>query len=98
MKNFQIAGNLGTAPELQTKGDTVWTQLWVACNGKDLDWFNVVVFGKLAENCCEYLGKGDGVAIAGRLRSEKYEGKHQIKMIADTVQFFSKRKAEEDEE
>ena len=40
---------------------------------KSVDYHNVVVFGKQAENCSEYLGKGRSVLIEGRLKWRSWE-------------------------
>ena len=90
MKNFHIAGHLGADPELDTKGETTWTRLRVAANGRQTDWFDVAVFGALAETCCEHLKKGDGVAVNGNLRTSKYEDRTVVNLIAQSVQFFGK--------
>lgn len=41
--------------------------------------FDVVIFGKTAENLSPYLVKGQEVAITGQLTSNSYEGKDGIK-------------------
>ena len=88
MKNFQIAGRLGSTPELQEKNETTWTQLRIAVNGKHTDWFTIAAFGTLAENCCKHLNKGDGVAVTGRLRTGSYEGREIVQLVAEAAQFF----------
>lgn len=59
---------------------------------KQADFFNVVVWGKTAENCAEYLEKGRKVAVKGHLINEQYEkdGQKKIftKVIADNVEFL----------
>ena len=91
MKNFHIAGHLGATPELKTKDDTCWTSLRIAANGKRTDWFWVKVFGKLAESIVEHLRKGDGIAVAGSLRTHKYNDQEKVELIADTATFFGKK-------
>ena len=65
-----------------------------------VDWHNVVVFGKAAESCKEYLKKGREVYVEGRLRIREYEvkdngGKRQrAEIIASCVQFLGARPAE----
>ena len=59
-----------------------------------VDWHNVVVFGKAAESCKEYLKQGRQVYVEGRLRTREYEarnngGKRQrTEIIAQRVQFL----------
>ena len=57
-------------------------------------WHNIVVFGKLAETCAKYLGKGRQIYVEGRLRTRSYEGKEDgvkryvTEIIAQRVQFL----------
>ena len=95
MKTFTLAGYLGADPELKAKDDTTWTNLRIACNdGKNTDWFWVTAFGKLAEIVVEHLGKGSGLAVQGRLRVNRYQDKERVELIAQDVQFFSRRSSE----
>ncbi len=41
--------------------------------GESTEWFNVVVWGKLAEVCGKYLTKGSKVLIEGRIETKKWE-------------------------
>jgi len=57
------------------------------------DFINIVVWGKQAENCANYLSKGKLVAIQGRIQSRSYEGKdgqrrYVTEVVADRVQFL----------
>ena len=97
MKTFTLAGHLGAAPTLKTKGDTHWTDLRTAVNGRNdrTDWFWVTAFGALAEAICNHLGKGSGITLQGELRCDEYQGKERTKLIAQQATFFGKRKAED---
>lgn len=58
------------------------------------DFFNVVSFGKLAENCNKYLKKGSKVSIVGTIQNRSYEDKSGVKryvseVIADSVEFLT---------
>ncbi|MCD5414639.1 MAG: single-stranded DNA-binding protein [Clostridiales bacterium] len=60
---------------------------------KQADFFNIVVWGKIAESCANYLTKGRLVGVKGRLQTSNYENKQGIKIyrteiIADQVQFL----------
>jgi len=57
---------------------------------------DVVAFGKVAENACQYLAKGSKALIEGRLQQRRWENqdgtkhsKHEV--VAETVQFLSKQ-------
>ena len=61
---------------------------------RETDFIDVQVWGKQAENCSNYIGKGSLVSVSGSLRIEKYEGKDGIRRIsarvnADRVNFLS---------
>ncbi|QUH21449.1 single-stranded DNA-binding protein [Alkaliphilus sp. B6464] len=60
---------------------------------KEADFFNVVVWGKTAENCANYLAKGRLVGLEGRLQSRSYEAqdgqkRYVTEVIADNVEFL----------
>lgn len=62
---------------------------------KQTDFPRVTVFGKQAENCEKYLGKGRMVAIQGRLQTGSYEDKDGKKVfttdvVADRVEFLDR--------
>ena len=72
------------AVDLATRG-------WWLCYVPD-----IVVFGKQAEHCGQYLSKGNGVIVDGRLQQRRWEGedgqkrsKHEV--VAQTVTFLPKR-------
>ena len=99
MKTFQITGYTGKTPELKTSGDTTYTQLRIAVRtrNKGTDWFTIAVFGKLAEICAEYIGKGQVVAVAGELRTNRYQDREQVELVADKVDFFGRNGNGKDE-
>jgi single-strand DNA-binding protein len=54
------------------------------------DFFNIVAWFKLAENCAESLAKGDRVLISGRLSQENWEDKEgqkrtSFRIVANVV-------------
>lgn len=59
-------------------------------------YFDVVVWGKTAENIKPYLGKGKQICINGRLRQDRWDGndgaKHsRVCIVAETVQLLGGR-------
>ena len=92
-------GRLGRDVELRVTpaGDSV-ANFSIACDWKTktkegVEWINVSAFGKLAELCGQYIGKGSQVFVQGRLQTDKYEDKsgvtkYSTKIAADTVQFL----------
>ena len=58
-------------------------------------YFDVVVWGKTAENIKPYLGKGKQICINGRLRQDRWESNGQknsrVVIVAETVQLLGGR-------
>jgi single-strand DNA-binding protein len=55
---------------------------WKDANGEQkeqTEFHNVVVFGKLAEICAQYLKKGSKVYVDGRLQTRSWEGEDGVK-------------------
>ena len=61
------------------------------------DWHNIVVYGKQAELCGQYLTKGRQVYVEGRISTRQYEAKngggtrYRTEIIAQRVQFLGGR-------
>jgi single-strand DNA-binding protein len=60
------------------------------------EWFNVVVWNRLAEVCKTYLGKGSRVYLEGRLQIRSYEtenGKQRtLEVVASVVKMLDSAK------
>mgnify|MGYP003624808815 FL=1 len=107
MKGFnsvQMIGNIGQDIELRnTTGGTAVTTLRLAVNERAkvngewsdvTNWFDVVCWGKTAELCAQYLSKGSGVFVVGRLAVRSYDDKSgqkrtKTEIIAEDVKFLS---------
>lgn len=100
LNQCQFIGRLGRDVEMRflPNGDPV-ANFSLACGWKTKDkegveWVAVVVFGKLAEICGQYLKKGAQVFIQGRMRTEKYTDKetgvekYSVKIVADKMQML----------
>lgn len=60
------------------------------------DFINITVFGKSAENCANYLNKGNKCAIQGRISTGSYttqtgEKRYTFEVIADRVEFLESK-------
>ena len=59
---------------------------------KETDFFKVQVWGKMAENCANYLAKGSQAGIRGRIQNRRYEvngqKRYATEIIAEEVQFL----------
>jgi single-strand DNA-binding protein len=81
-----LVGNLGQDPEIRYTADgrpianfsIATSESWKDKNSGEkrekTEWHRVVVFGKLAEICGEYLSKGRQVYIEGKLQTRKWQG------------------------
>ena len=61
---------------------------------KQTDFIEIVVWGKMGENCANYLSKGKLAAVDGQLTTRSYEAKdgRNVKVyevVADQVRFLS---------
>jgi single-strand DNA-binding protein len=100
-----FVGNLTRDVEVRyTPGGTPAANFGLAVNSKfkqgddakeEVLFIDVVVFGKQAEACGQYLAKGRQVLVEGRLRQRRWEKdgqKHQKEeVVANTVRFLSKK-------
>ena len=108
MNNVVLIGRLCADPELRYTPSGVATCSFRLAVDKGLskdkkqemeskgqptaDFINIVVWGKQAENCANYLAKGRLVAIQGRLQSRSWEtenGRRYVtEVVANQVQFL----------
>ena len=64
---------------------------------KETDFIDIQVWGKSAENCANYIGKGSLVAIQGSIRVDSYQdqegnNKKITRVNANRVQFLDSKK------
>lgn len=100
-----LIGNLGADPEVRftPSGQAVanfriatsesWTDKSSGQKQERTEWHRIVVWGKLAELCGEYLKKGRQCYVEGRLQTREWtdkEGKknYTTEVVAQTVQFL----------
>ena len=102
-----IIGNLGGEPEMRfTPSGRAVTSFSVATNRRyttadgerreETEWFTVVTWGRLAEQCNQFLAKGRLVYVEGRLRSHSWEGqdgqkRYRNEIVADRVSFLDRQ-------
>ena len=105
MNVAMIIGRLVADPELRyipSTGKAVATFSMAVDRGftgkdgqKQTDFFNIVVWGKIAENCANYLSKGRLVGIRGSIQNRSYDAqdgskRYVTEIIADEVQFLER--------
>jgi single-strand DNA-binding protein len=100
-----LSGRLTKDPQVrvtQSQKDvcqfTIAVDRYVGDGKKEADFFNVVVWGKVAEACGNNLEKGQAVIVDGRLQNRSYDDKQGQKryvteVIAQAVEFGAKPKA-----
>ena len=104
VNKVMLIGNLGRDPEVRfTPSGRAVANFTVATSEKWSDndgnrkehteWHNIVVWGKQAETCGQYLSKGRQVFIEGTIRKRDYEDKEGNKrfvteIIARDVRFL----------
>lgn len=102
-----VIGNLGTEPEMRfTPNGRPVTSFSVATNWRyttadgerkeETEWFTVVTWGRLAEQCNQFLTKGRLVYAEGRLHTRAWESqdgqKHsRPEIVASRVVFLDRQ-------
>ncbi len=100
-----IAGNLTRDPELKAlpSGSKVSSfgvatnRVWYDQNKQKqetVEFHNIVVFGRQAETTAQYLKKGSGVLVEGRIQTRSWDKdgqkQYRTEIIAERVQFGSR--------
>lgn len=107
-----IIGRLARDPEIRyTQNGSAIANMTVATDesftGSDgnkverTEWHRVTVFGKAAENCGNYLGKGSLVHVEGSLATRKWQDqngqdRYTTEIKAQRVQFLDRREGGKD--
>lgn len=105
-----LVGRLGNDPEIRyTQGgaavanfNIATSENWTDREGQKqerTEWHRIVVWGKMAETCSQFLGKGRQVFVEGRLQTRQWDDKdgnkrYTTEVIASTVQFLDRGNAE----
>ena len=100
-----LIGRLGNDPESKVinTGKTVTTlNLATSRNWKDqegnrqekTEWHRIVVWGRTAETCAQYLSKGRQIYVEGELQTRSWETengqkRYTTEVVAQRVQFLS---------
>ncbi len=102
LNKAMIYGNLTRDPEMRSlpSGMQVCSfslatnRVYKDRDGKkqeQVDYHNIAVFGRQAEICSQYLKKGSGALIEGRLQTRSWDKdgvkQYRTEIIADRVQF-----------
>ena len=106
LNKVMIIGNVGREPEMRftpngkpvTSFSVATNRVYSSADGErkeETEWFNVVVWNKLAEQCNQFLGKGRLVYVEGRLQTRSWDGQdgqkhYRTEVIAEQVTFLDK--------
>jgi single-strand DNA-binding protein len=106
LNKVMIIGNVGADPEMRyTANGRAVTSFRVASSRnyttpegerrEETEWFAVVTWQKLAEQCSQYLQKGRRVYVEGRLRTRSWDApdgqrRYRTEVIADRVLFLDR--------
>ncbi|MCL2678836.1 MAG: single-stranded DNA-binding protein [Dehalococcoidia bacterium] len=109
LNKVMLIGNVGGDPEMRfTPSGSPVTSFSVATNRfyktpegekrQETDWFNIVTWSKLAEQCNQFLAKGRLVYVEGRLHNRSWDGndgqKHyRTEIVASQVTFLDRQDA-----
>ena len=107
LNKVMIIGNLGSEPEMRfTPNGNPVTSFRVATNRvyttaegerrEETEWFTVVAWNKLAEQCNQFLAKGRLIYAEGRLHTRTWEGQdgqkhYRTEIIANRVTFLDRQ-------
>lgn len=107
VNRITVIGNLGNEPEMRfTPSGRQVTSFRVATDWRyttpdgerkeDTEWFTVVAWGRLAEQCNRFLTKRRLVYVKGRLRLKRWEGQDgqqraRNEIVADRVKFLDRQ-------
>ncbi|MGH2349164.1 MAG: single-stranded DNA-binding protein [bacterium] len=106
LNKVMIIGNLGADPEMRYTADgNALTSFRVASSRnfsgpdgerkEETEWFSVVAWRKLAEQCSQFLQKGRRVYVEGRLQTRSWDGpdgqkRYRTEVIAEKVLFLDR--------
>ena len=106
LNKIMIIGNVGTDPEMRytPNGNAVTSfrlatgRGYTSADGErhqDTEWFTVIAWNQLAEQCNQYLSKGRRSYVEGRIRSRSWEGqdgktRFRNEIIASRVLFLDR--------
>ena len=109
LNKVMIIGNIGSEPEMRfTPNGNPVTSFRVATNRvyttvdgerkEETEWFTIVAWGRLAEQCNQFLTKGQRVYAEGRFRTHTWESQdgqrhYRSEVVANRVLFLDRRAA-----
>jgi single-strand DNA-binding protein len=107
LNKVMLIGNTGRDAEMRyLSTGTAMTTFSLAVNSRrrsqsgewedQTDWFNVVIFGDMAERISQYITKGKQLFVEGRLNNRQWDDDqgqrhYRTEVVANNVQFLDRR-------
>jgi len=107
LNKVMLIGNVGNDPEMRytpagnpvTSFRMATSRIFNSPEGErkqETDWFTVVAWNKLAEQCNQFLNKGRLVYVEGRLHNRSWDGpdgqkRYRTDIIASVVTFLDRQ-------
>ena len=104
-----VIGNLTRDPEVKSLPSGIkvasfsvaTNRVWKDKNGvkqENVDFHNIVVFGRQAEVVGQYMKKGSSILVEGRMQTRSWDDaagvkKYRTEVVADRIQFGPRRDA-----
>lgn len=114
LNKIMVIGNVGTDPEMRytpngnpvTSFRLATSRSYTTADGErrqETEWFTIVAWNQLAEQCNQYLAKGRRAYVEGRLRSSTWEGqdgktRFRNEISANRVIFLDRAPGQQGEE
>ena len=109
MNKVYLIGNLTRDPEISTTTSgisvcrmsiAVGRRFANAGGERETDFFNIIVWRSVGENCHKFLKKGSKVGIVGNIQSRSYDApdgtkRYVTEIVAEEVEFLSTRTQDE---
>ncbi|MEI6100330.1 MAG: single-stranded DNA-binding protein [Eubacteriales bacterium] len=105
MNKAILVGNLTRDPEHRTTPNNLSVTTFAIAvqrrftqGEQKADFFNIVTWRGLADNCAKYLQKGSKVGVVGALQTRQYDDKNGVRryiteIVADEVEFLTAKGA-----
>lgn len=106
MNKVFLSGRLTRDPEVKySQSNTAFARVGIAVDrvfskNKEVDFFNLVAFGKTAEFLGKWFSKGSKLLAEGRLQTSKYKDKEgnertSTEVVVDNVEFADGKKKQQ---
>jgi single-strand DNA-binding protein len=108
LNKIMIIGNVGKDPEIKLINSNTIANFSIATSSswkdkntgekkEETEWFNIVIYGKLAEIAGQYVKAGDKLYVEGKLKTRKWTDKdgvekYKTEVIVDVMNMLGGKK------